>query len=200
MNPKLVVLLLCALLLPAVQAKAKTILPDACGDDSIKFDVKTEKDQPPPAPPAAGKAQIVFIEDEGPQMATGFGHAEFRYGVDGAWVGANKGNSYFAITVEPGLHHLCVSPQSSNARLKKSLQMAFFTAEAGKVYYFSAQISLTGGGYIKPTYGANGEETSGGLVQGQGFGANFVSLTQLNDDEGKYRVKAWKLATWKADR
>ncbi|MGA3159626.1 MAG: hypothetical protein ABSC77_00300 [Terracidiphilus sp.] len=48
MNPRLVVLLLCAPLL-AVCARAKTILPDACGDDSVKFEVSTLKNQPAPA-------------------------------------------------------------------------------------------------------------------------------------------------------
>ncbi|MGA9068957.1 MAG: hypothetical protein WB424_01805, partial [Terracidiphilus sp.] len=62
MKPRVVVMLICASLLAAMQASAKTILPDACGDDSIKFEVSTQKDQPPPAPPAAGKAQIVLIE------------------------------------------------------------------------------------------------------------------------------------------
>ena len=46
----------------AVQARATT-LPDACGDDKIKFDVKTEKSKTAPLPPAAGKAQIVFIDN-----------------------------------------------------------------------------------------------------------------------------------------
>ena len=60
-KPALFLLLLCASLLAAVQAKAKTILPDACGDDKIKFEVSTKKHQPPPASPADGKAQIIFI-------------------------------------------------------------------------------------------------------------------------------------------
>jgi len=42
MKPSLGALLFCASMVIAVQARA-TILPDACGDDKIKFDVKTEK-------------------------------------------------------------------------------------------------------------------------------------------------------------
>ena len=35
MKPNLALLLVCASLVPAVQARAKTVLPDACGDDSV---------------------------------------------------------------------------------------------------------------------------------------------------------------------
>ena len=62
MNPGLFVLLLCASLVPAMQAKAKTILPDACGDDDVKFKVDTKKDHPAPPPPTAGKAQIALLK------------------------------------------------------------------------------------------------------------------------------------------
>ncbi len=189
MNPRLVLLLLCATLLPAVQARAKTILPDACGDDSVKFDVKTEKDQPPPAPPAAGKAQIVFIENENQGLGLGM-HATVRFGVDGAWVGANNDNSYFVVDVDPGVHHLCVSWQSSLKTIKKSIDVASFTAEPGKVYYYAANVILT---VIR---GASGPGVTSG-----GGGANIdFGLAPLNEDEGKYRVKAWKLSTWKTNK
>jgi hypothetical protein len=197
MKSKLFLLLLCALLVCGVCASAKTVLPDACGDDSVKFDVKTEKDQRQPAGPAAGKAQIVFIENE--NQALGIGkHATIRYGMDGTWMGANNDNSYFVADVDPGVHHLCVSWQSSLGVLKKSIDVASFTAEAGKVYYFAANIAITntGGGMVAPTMGANGQMSGGGMVHGAA-NVNF-NLAQLAEDEGKYRVKAWKLSTWKS--
>jgi hypothetical protein len=101
-NPRLFALLLCASLVCAVPAHAKTILPDACGDDSVKLDVTTKKNQPAPAPPEAGKAQIVFSESGG---------LIARFGMDGSWVGANDRDSYFAVEVAPGEHHLCLSFQ-----------------------------------------------------------------------------------------
>jgi hypothetical protein len=186
-------LLLSLSLVAAVQARA-TILPDACGDDKVKFDVTEQKDQPAPAPPDAGKAQIVLIENNN-QMVTPFSYATVRFGMDGAWVGANKGDSYFTVAAEPGVHHLCVSWQSAISKVKKSIDVASFTAEPGKVYYFAAQITMPGGGgtYVPPA-GPNG---GGGYVQG-GASNIFFSLAQLNEDEGKYRVKAWKKATWKS--
>lgn len=68
MKTILVSILFCASLFATVQARA-TILPDSCGDDNIKFDVKVKalaegkpNPNPAPAPPEAGKAQIIFIE------------------------------------------------------------------------------------------------------------------------------------------
>ena len=95
----------------------------------------------------------------------------------GAWVGATKGDSYFTVTVDPGEHNLCASMQSAPTRMKKTFtQMASITAEAGKVYYFEAAVKMTG---------AMDAST-----------ATF-SFAQLPEADGKYRIKAWKLATSK---
>lgn len=177
MKPSLAILFLTASFAIAAQARA-TVLPDACGDDGVQFDVKTQNNQPLPAPPPAGKAQIVFIENEDGPIAVELVkpmYATVRFGLDGAWAGANYNNSYFAVTVDPGVHHLCASWQSSLATLKKYVDVASFTAEPGKVYYFAAQISP----------GDNNENPT-------------LVLSQLDDDAGQYRVKAWKLATWKS--
>jgi hypothetical protein len=178
MKPSLGILFLSASLAFAAQARA-TVLPDACGDDKVKFDVKTEEGQPAFAPPAVGKAQIVFIENDDKYIGCiALCEVTTRVGMDGAWVGANNGNSYFALTVDPGVHHLCASWQSALSMLKKNVDVISFTAEPGKVYYFAAQIVETGGKEVPPT----------------------ITLSQLNEDEGQYRVKAWKLATWKTNK
>lgn len=178
MNPRHFVFLFCALLLTAAQANAKTVLPDACGADSVKFDVKAEKNHPAPAGPADGKAQIVFIDtvpQEGPFMPS------VRYGVDGNWAGANKGNSYFTIDVDPGVRHLCVSAQGVRSSVAKDfVDMATLTVEAGKVYYFESAFNAIGG-------------HGGGGILSFGF-------APVDEDQGKYRVKAWKLATWKTSK
>jgi hypothetical protein len=194
MKPRLVVLLLCASLLPAVQAFAKTILPDSCGDASIKFDVSTKKNQPPPAPPEAGKAQIVFIESGRGLVA--------RYGVDGAWAGANEGDSYFAVAVAPGEHHLCMSFQLSalyGKMKEESVRMLTFSAEAGKVYYFEASVGAVGGSMGSTTYVQNTGGAPGGqfVHSGGSPGMPVFGFAQLDEDTGKFRIKAWKLATWK---
>jgi len=77
-----------------------------------------------------------------------------------------------------------------------------FTAEADKIYYFDAQLSIIGGSrgtYIPPSPGPNGAATPGRPVGSGGSpGVPSIDFVQLDDDTGKFRVKAWKLATWKA--
>jgi hypothetical protein len=171
MRPSLSALFLCASLACAGQVWATT-LPDSCGDDKVKFDVKTEEGQPAPAGPAEGKALIVFLESENSKFSL-FSDVTIRFGMDGVWVGANYGNSYFALTVDPGVHHLCASWQSTLERLNKNVDLASFTADPGQVYYFAAQVTFNS--RDNPTF----------------------ALSQLNEDEGKYRVKTWKLSTSK---
>jgi hypothetical protein len=162
-----------------IQARCTT-LPDSCGNDKVQFDVKTQKNQPAPAPPQEGKAQIVFIEAMDKNLACWTcGSPTSRYGLDGAWAGATQGNSYFTVDVAPGEHHLCMDWQSAFGRLRQKIGMAEFTAEAGKTYYFEAKVK------IKEIGGGNG----GGDVDRD---LNFV---QVSDDEGKFRLKASALAT-----
>jgi hypothetical protein len=143
-----------------------TSLPDSCGNEKVKFDVKTEEGQPAAAAPTEGKAQVVFIENEN-QLIGPFMHATVRFGMDGAWAGANYGNSYFALTLDPGVHHLCAFWEGKN------VEVTSLVAEPGKVYYFAAQVTVESRHSV--TFG----------------------LSQLNEDEGKYRVKISKLSTSK---
>jgi hypothetical protein len=161
---------LCVSLACAVQARAAT-LPDSCGADNVKFDVMTEAGQPLPAGPAEGNAEIVFIENQN-QMITPFHYSTVRFGMDGAWVGANKGNSYFVLTVTPGVHHLCASWQSGLEKLKKNVKLTSFTAEPGQVYYFVGEIVASRDTLI-------------------------FNFSELNEDEGKYQVKSFKLSASK---
>ena len=76
-----------------------------CGPSEAYFDVKTNKKRHPVAPTDSGKALVYVFEDieRGPTM---------RVGLDGAWVGANKGKSYFFFSVDPGDHQVCTNWQS----------------------------------------------------------------------------------------
>ncbi len=163
--------LLCAALAFAERAGANT-WPDSCGDEKVNFEVKTEKSQAALPAPAEGKAQIILIEGEN-QMYAPFHNATVRFGMDGAWVGANNGNSYFALTVDPGVHHLCANWQSTFKTLNKNIDLTSFTAEPGQIYYFVAQVTVNSRDSVS-------------------FG-----LSQLNADEGKYRVENSKLSTSK---
>jgi hypothetical protein len=173
MRLRLSAFFLCASLACAGRVWAAT-LPDSCGDDKVKFDVKTEVGQPPPAGPVEGTAKIVFIENQNQRIAP-FHCSTVRFGMDGVWVGANKGDSYFALTVAPGVHHLCASWQSDLEKLKKDVKLTSFTAEPGQVYYFAAQIVASRDTLI-------------------------FNFSELNEDEGKYQVKSLKLSAAKPNR
>jgi len=185
MKAKIGVFLLVLLL--AITARSwATTLPDSCGDDKTQFDVKTQKHQPTPAPPAEGKAQIVFIEAMDKNLACwSCGAPTSRFGIDGAWVGATKGNSYFAIDVTPGEHHLCTDWQSTFRRIDEKVGMTDFVAEAGKTYYFEAKVRIK-----EHNYGT-GPDSSSEVDRDLNF-------TRVSDDEGRYGVKLGTLAIAKA--
>jgi len=109
----------------------------ACGSDDVQLDVKTDKHQHPVAQPRADKAILYVIEDQGPECA--FCAATIRLGMDGAWVGANHGRSYFFLAVEPGERHLCADWQRLPP-VDRVVSLAHFTAEAGKTYYFRTRL------------------------------------------------------------
>jgi hypothetical protein len=173
MKPARCFLLLCVSLVLAAKARALP-LPDACGQDTVRFDVTTQITQPAPTAPAAGKALLVLIEDQNGKSSMFSSGATVRFGLDGAWVGADKGNSFFALDVAPGLHHLCASLQGAPVE-SMTFDLAPVNAEAGKVYYFAAQVTE-----VQPYF-------------------NF-GLSQLNDDQGQYRLKFWTRSTSKPHR
>ncbi len=101
-----------------------------CGPSRELFDVKTDDSKHPLGQPEEGKALVYFLVDfvTAPTM---------RVGVDGKWVGANDGKSYFFFTAEPGEHNVCTEWQSStfkksSERVGEALHVTF---EPGKTYY-----------------------------------------------------------------
>jgi hypothetical protein len=104
-----------------------------CGPSEVQFDVKTDKNQHPVAQPQTGKALVYVFQNE-------LWKATTRVGLDGAWVGANHGESYFFFPVDPGDHRLCTNWQSVHKAFSKLGSAASLTAEAGKVYYFRTKV------------------------------------------------------------
>jgi hypothetical protein len=181
MKPKPVFLLLGALLIPAVPALA-TVLPESCGKDEIKFEVKIAaapegQASPDIPPPEAGKAQIVFIEAV-ERYGLFLTVPSTRFAVDGQWVGANRGDSHFAIDVMPGEHNVCVNWQSDSSDESKKVGMDKFTAEAGKVYYYQVAIKV--------------RQDSQGWTKERAF-----DLTALSAEQGRYRARASGVSTSK---
>lgn len=114
-----------------------------CGPSETQFSVRTD-----PAPheikqPEPSKARVYVIEQGKPEG--GEVSVTTRVGADGNWVGANRGASYLSFAVTPGEHYVCVDWQSSLKSRQKLSAAAELTAEAGKTYYFRAEVVLSQG-------------------------------------------------------
>jgi len=138
-----------SLSLASLALAQSTEQPSQCGPAQVYFDVKTSHPtQTPPAKPDAGKALIYFLQDDSsfplrPRPTT-------RFVVDGAWIGATHANSYFFVSVDPGVHHLCAEWQSYGFGRKAAA--AHFVAEPGGVYYMVAENTGTRG-FVKLSFG-----------------------------------------------
>jgi hypothetical protein len=108
-----------------------------CGLSGDMFNVQTTDQKHPAGQPEQGKALVYFFVDflNAPTM---------RVGVDGTWVGANNGKSYFFFQVAPGEHNVCTEWQSgtfkkSSERIGEAIHL---TAEPGKTYYIRLLFSF----------------------------------------------------------
>jgi hypothetical protein len=137
--------------------------------------VKTEKDAPAPALLQTGKARIVFIGRIDAPGCLGCSVFSPRIGVDGSWVGATKGDSYFVLDVDPGVHHVCADWKSLSAAPGRNVGVATLTAEPGQVYFFEAKIMS-----------APEEPADPPTVRTEWV----LDLRQLSDDQGWSRMKS----------
>jgi hypothetical protein len=149
------------------QDSAANPLQAACGPMGAKFQIKTDSGQSPNAKPEAGKALVYVIED---QQFKAVKDVTVRVGVDGAWVGATRGNSYLSFPVEPGEHHFCADIVPGVLSSGRLVSLYGLTTEAGGVYYLRA----------RTTGGPQSATERNGLDD-----AISIDLDLLNRDEGK---------------
>jgi hypothetical protein len=173
MKSALTLILLLAVSAFAQNTAVPTHAPVACGPLSVQFDAQAEGGQPA-TQLEPGKA-LVYIAEVFTKAPGEIGNPTLRVGMDGAWLGATRTNSYLAFSVEPGEHHLCTSWQSHWQRLSKLAAFAGFTAEPGKVYYFRERVTYS-------SYGG-------------GAASMNLDLEPVNPDEGQYLVASYKPST-----
>src|ERR1035437_1971183 len=137
----------------------------ACGPESVSFKVKLDDTQHTPSQPEPGKARVYFIHESGAPWQLGYPTS--KHGSDGTWVGANHGNSYLSVSVEPGEHHLCVALQTSI--YEDRIEMAHVTAEVGKVYYFRTRLVMS-------------------------RSVELLELEPIDSDQGKYLIASFPLS------
>lgn len=164
----MMVVLLCVSGLFAQDKAAIAKTTAACGPDNVKFDVKHPEALPSPPGAETGKSLIYVIAQENAICGDAC-HTTTKIGLDGSWIGANQGNSYFSFVVPPGEHHLCVKWQSRFSSANQVAALAGFTAEAGKTYYFRARFTSS-------------------KFQG------YLDLDPINDDQAKFFVASYPLS------
>jgi len=141
--------------------------PAACGPENATFKVNRDQSQHALAQPDQGKARVFFIHDAG--TGSTLGYPTVKLALDGAWAGANHGNSYFSVPVEPGEHHVCVTLQSS--LVDQRVELAHFTAEAGKVYYYRTRLVMS-------------------------RRVELLDLDRIDSDQGDYLIASFPLSVW----
>ena len=154
----------------------------ACGPVDVKLDSDLAKPAGPMSP-EAGRALVYLIQrdDQTNSFCLGkkCGGADVRFGMDGAWVGETKGNSFVALPVDPGAHHLCVNWQSHFKKV--SHHEAFLqplAATSGQTYYFLIHVSAGNGG-------------------GEASVPFSLSLAPVNEDEAKMLLEISPQSTLK---
>jgi len=143
---------------------AATPLTAACGPANVSFKVSRNESQHGSTTPEPGKALVYFIHDAGTSWTVRY--PTVKVAIDGNWVGATHGNSYFSASVDPGEHHLCATLQSSAA---SGLELAHFTAAADTVYYYRSRLVIAAG-------------------------LSLLELAPVDSDQGKYLVASFPLA------
>lgn len=155
-------------LLFAISASAHAsshALPSTCGFGKANFQVVLDHSPHMPATVEPAKARVYFIQDLGPHNYI----AEINVGLDGAWVGANRDNSYFSVSVDAGKHHVCENVKSHFSTYGRLVELADFVAEPGKMYYFRARLS---------------------------FGQNdpVLDLERIDSDQGEHLIASYPLS------
>ena len=167
----IVLFLITSSVLTQAQTQETRVAP-SCGPDKVKFEVKTEKNRHQVGKPDAGKALVYFLADN--SAFASLPRPTTRAGVDGEWVGAAQGNSYFYFSLDPGEHHLCACWQTAVlVGQGHKVAAAHFTAEAGGVYYFR----------VKDTWVRD-------------MGTASISLEPLDSDEGQLLTRKYSFSTF----
>ncbi len=169
-NAVAVVLLLAAA--SFAQDKAPLAKPRAaCGSSSVQFEVKTDKTEKkrPLAEPPADRALVYVIQNL--RAGCFMCDTTTRIGLDGAWVGATRGNSYFSFSLEPGEHHLCADLQFVAAG-SETTALASLNADSGTTYFFRARLT-------------DQNNTARGAVDWT------VDLEQIDPDEGMFLIASY---------
>jgi hypothetical protein len=142
----------------------------SCGQSDVHFEIKKDSGEHV-AQAEAGQALVYIIQDEDHPDCLKC-DVTTRVGLDGSWIGANSGDSYFFFSVDPGEHHLCANRQPEIGVSTKPIALLGFMAEARKTYYFR----------VHAIYGAD-------------RGASYSDFAPVDPDEAQYLISISAYAT-----
>ena len=148
------------------QRQPEVPLPPSCGPGAQGFNVRLDDAGHSLLPPETGKAMVYFIHDDG--SGVGGGSPTTRYAVDGSWVGANQGESWFAVAVTPGEHHVCAATSVVRDRPAERSSL-ISTPKQGRV-------------------------TSSALAYSTSRSADLLELEQIDSDEAGYLISLYPMA------
>jgi hypothetical protein len=134
-----------------------TAAESACGPREVRFEVKADQSQHPTPVPQNGKALLYVVQEDG---------ISSRFGVDGKWLGADKGRTYFVVPIDPGDRHVCVIGRIG---VLTRVYLRQLNAEPGVSYYLVPE-------FIRGAFGPK-------------FTVNLVDA-----DEGRYLVARAKFS------
>lgn len=154
------------------QRNESSAKPNACGPTGVKFKITLDQTRHAIPAPAPGKAQVVFIHEDGTDENS-WTYPTIRIAADGAWVGANHQNTWFALSIDPGVHHFCTNMQTNVVEARTVL--AHVDAEAGKTYYFRTRLIMS-------------------------RAVELLELTPIDSDEGEHLVALLPMSVSKANK
>jgi hypothetical protein len=171
---KVVLVLVLSALSVAQDPSAISATGAACGSKSVRFDVRTDKSQHPFPNQEPGKALVYFVEDQRNDLKPCIGNCGVitQVGLDGTWIGANRGSSYFFSFIGAGEHHLCAAWDRGGERPQDRVSLTSFMAEPGHIYYIRVKATV-----IVPTFYS-------------------LDLEQMNQDEGQFLVSVSPFSTF----
>jgi hypothetical protein len=191
LQKNVLVTLLFAVFVPAIAFAATPF--DACGKDDTQYKVSTDKKHPLPSSLEPG-AQIVFIEALDGDFITS---PTARFAIDGNWVGANRGPSYFVVSVEPGEHHLCARRQSSAKSESDNAGATTIHVEPGSVYYVEFRIKRNEVGDASMRGGSSVPgESPGSMIAKDHPTIDTVEFKSLSAEEVRSRVGKLPMSTF----
>jgi hypothetical protein len=165
-EPMKTILLVLAVSTSLASAQTPSVTKTACGPAGTHIPATASESNQETMKPVPGKGMLYLLMDDG--ISGNNQHYTVKMGVDGAWVGAYRVNSYIAVSLDPGEHHLCANVQSASS-WGRIVALAHLKVVPGETYYFRTTFLA----------GLNSQYAS----------APFLSFEPLDSDEGKYLIE-----------